>query len=60
MPDLGFSWDAFVELNSCFWASSIVAWIDKLAAANGRAVSNETLEPANLCAVAAGKPAHRR
>jgi len=47
-PDTGLSWDAFVELNSRFWASSTAAWIDALAAATGRAVSDETLEPANL------------
>ena len=47
-PDVGLSWDAFVELNSCFWASSTAAWVDALATATGRAVSEETLEPATL------------
>lgn len=48
VPDMGMSWDAFVELNTCFWASNTAAWIDALASAMDRNVNADTLEPSNL------------
>ncbi|MDW8846471.1 amidase [Erwinia sp. MMLR14_017] len=48
VPDTGMSWDAFVEMNSCFWAANTAAWIDALAAGSDRQVNEETLEPSNL------------
>lgn len=46
-PDIG-SWDAFVEMNTRFWASNTAAWIDALAAMMNRPINADTLEPANL------------
>lgn len=47
-PDTGLSWDAFVELNTRFWASNTAGWIDALASMTGRPINIETLEPSNL------------
>lgn len=47
-PDIGLSWDAFVEMNTRYWASNTAAWIDVLASVTKRAVSGDTLEPSNL------------
>lgn len=48
LPDIGLSWDAFVELNARFWAANTAGWIDALASVSNRPVSTDTLEPSNL------------
>ena len=48
MPDIGLSWDAFVEMNACFWAANSAGWIDALASMNNKPINTETLEPSNL------------
>lgn len=45
---LGLSWEAFVELNTRFWASNTAAWVDAIVAATGRPVDATMLEPATL------------
>ncbi|WP_244563513.1 amidase [Pantoea rodasii] len=47
-PDIGLSWDAFVELNARFWAANTAGWIDALASMSNRPADIETLEPSNL------------
>ncbi|WP_341520141.1 hypothetical protein AABC73_16765 [Pseudomonas sp. G.S.17] len=54
-PDIGLSWDAFVELNGRFWSSNTAAWIDAIAAATGRSIDSEYLEPATLALYRLGK-----
>lgn len=46
--DIGLSWEAFVDLNACFWSSNTAAWIDAIAGATGRPIDASTLEPATL------------
>ncbi|MGE7991743.1 amidase [Pseudomonas sp. NPDC089554] len=48
VANIGLSWEAFVELNACFWSSNTAAWIDVIAAATGRTIDESTLEPATL------------
>lgn len=57
-PDIGLSWDAFVELNARFWSTNTAAWIDAIAAATGREASAHYLEPATLSLYALGKSLH--
>ncbi|HBV40370.1 MAG TPA: amidase [Erwinia sp.] len=45
--DIG-RWEAFVEMNTRFWAANTAAWIDALAGAMNRSVNADTLEPSNL------------
>ncbi|MDQ0737695.1 amidase [Pseudomonas sp. W4I3] len=54
-PDIGLSWEAFVELNGRFWSSNTAAWIDAIAAATGRSIDAEHLEPATLALYRYGK-----
>ena len=54
-PDIGLSWDAFVELNGRFWSANTAAWIDAIAGANGRSIDTEYLEPATLALYQMGK-----
>ncbi|BBP58625.1 amidase [Pseudomonas sp. St316] len=54
-PDIGLSWEAFVELNGRFWSSNTAAWIDAIAAATGRSIDSEYLEPATLALYRQGK-----
>ncbi|MDQ0667638.1 amidase [Pseudomonas sp. W2I6] len=54
-PDIGVSWEAFVELNARFWSSNTAAWIDAVAGATGRSISAEYLEPATLALYRLGK-----
>ena len=54
-PDIGLSWDAFVELNGRFWSSNTAAWIDAIAAATGRSIDSDYLEPATLALYRLGK-----
>jgi amidase len=54
-PDIGLSWEAFVELNGRFWSSNTAAWIDAIAAATGRSIDTEYLEPATLALYRQGK-----
>lgn len=46
--DTGISWDAFVEMNTRFWAANTATWIDVLASVMQRPVNAEMLEPSNL------------
>lgn len=55
MPDIGLSWDAFVELNGRFWSSNTAAWIDAIASATKRSIDAEHLEPATLALYRLGK-----
>ena len=48
LPDIGVSWEAFVELNARFWAANTAGWIDALASVSNRPVNTDTLEPSNL------------
>ena len=54
-PDIGLSWEGFVELNGRFWSSNTAAWIDAIAAATGRTIDAEHLEPAALALYRYGK-----
>lgn len=54
-PDIGLSWEAFVALNGCFWSSNTAAWIDAIAAATGRSIDAQNLEPATLALYRQGK-----
>lgn len=54
-PDIGLSWEAFVELNARFWSTNTAAWVDAIAAATGREVSARFLEPATLGLYELGK-----
>lgn len=54
-PDVGLSWEAFIDLNGCFWSSNTAAWIDAIAAATGRSINVENLEPATLALYRQGK-----
>lgn len=47
-PEIGLSWDAFVEMNTRYWAANSAGWIDALAFVNNKSVNAETLEPSNL------------
>lgn len=55
VPDIGLSWDAFVELNGRFWSSNTAAWIDAIAAGTGRSIDSQYLEPATLALYRMGK-----
>lgn len=55
VPDLGVSWEGFVELNGRFWSSNTAAWIDSIAAATGRNIDAQHLEPATLALYRYGK-----
>ena len=55
VPDIGLSWDAFVELNGRFWSSNTAAWIDAIAAGTGRSIDAQYLEPATLALYRMGK-----
>jgi len=48
MPDPGVSWDAFVQCNALIWAANAALRINGIAAATGRAVDANHLEPATL------------
>lgn len=54
-PDIGLSWEGFVELNGRFWSSNTAAWIDAIAGATGRSINAEHLEPATLALYRYGK-----
>jgi amidase len=54
-PDIGMSWEAFVELNGRFWSSNTAAWVDAIAAATGRSIDATHLEPATLALYQYGK-----
>ncbi|CAN7556072.1 amidase [Aquipseudomonas alcaligenes] len=54
-PDIGLSWEAFVELNARFWAANTADWIDALAAQTGRPIDASTLEPASLALYQLGR-----
>jgi amidase len=54
-PDIGLSWEGFVELNGRFWSANTAAWIDAIAAATGRGVDAAHLEPATLSLYQYGK-----
>lgn len=54
-PRIGLSWEAFVELNGRFWSSNTAAWIDAIAAATGRSIDADHLEPATLALYRQGK-----
>ncbi|KAI3601720.1 putative amidase [Cupriavidus necator H850] len=47
-PDLGVSWDAFVQCNAKIWAANAALRINGIAAATGRTVDEKHLEPATL------------
>jgi amidase len=53
--NLGMSWDAFVDFNTVLWSTSIAAGMQDIAAATGRAIDLETVEPQNLTIFQAGK-----
>ena len=55
VPDIGLSWDAFVELNGRFWCSNTTAWIDAIAGATGRRIDADHLEPPTLALYRQGK-----
>ncbi len=48
VPDLGVSWDAFVQCNAQIWAANAAYRINGIAAATSRAVDENHLEPATL------------
>ncbi len=47
-PELGVSWEAFVNANATVWCGNTAAWIDALAGYLNRPISLETLEAATL------------
>lgn len=47
-PDIGLGWEAFVQMNACFWASNTAAWLDALASETSRPLNSDWLEPATL------------
>ena len=55
VPDIGLSWEAFVELNARFWSGNTAAWIDAIASQTGRPIDASTLEPATLALYRLGK-----
>lgn len=48
VPDLGVSWDTFVQCNAQIWAANATFRINGIAAATGRSVDENHLEPATL------------
>ncbi|HEX7913042.1 MAG TPA: amidase [Paraburkholderia sp.] len=54
-PDLGVSWEAFVHANAQFWTTNATARLDALAAATGRTVSADVLEPATYAVYEYGR-----
>lgn len=53
--DIGLSWEAFVNMNACFWNANTAAWIDSVAAANNRKLGPEFIEPVTALVHAAGR-----
>lgn len=53
--DIGLAWEAFVELNTAFWASNTAAWLEALSAETGRTLNADHLEPATLALHAHGR-----
>jgi amidase len=51
---LGTSWDSFVQANAHIWCTTLVRWIDGLAAATSRPIDLSTLEAATLACYAYG------
>lgn len=47
-PDLGMSWDSFIETNAIIWCANIASWIGGLASAVNRPINLDTLERATL------------
>ncbi len=47
-PDLGVSWDRFMEANAQVWCSNMAFWIMGLAAATGRVPGPDTLQAATI------------
>jgi amidase len=54
---LGASWEAIVFANAQIWTATLVNWIEALAAASGRKISLDTLEPATMACYLYGKNA---
>ncbi|MBP0595260.1 amidase [Paraburkholderia sp. LEh10] len=54
-PDLGVSWEAFVYANAQFWTANATSRLDTLAAATGRTVSADVLEPATYAVYEYGR-----
>ncbi|MDQ9021857.1 amidase family protein [Acinetobacter sichuanensis] len=54
-PMIGISWEAFVAMNTKFWASNTASWIDAISAQTGRSIDHEHLEPATLALYQYGK-----
>ncbi|WP_345828085.1 amidase [Erwinia sp. HDF1-3R] len=54
-PDIGLSWEAFVEMNARFWATNTAVWIDGLASVTQRAINSDTLEASSLALYALGR-----
>ncbi|MDA5194832.1 amidase [Govanella unica] len=49
-PNLGMSWDSFIETNAVIWSANIATWIDGIAGLTGRAIGPDTLEATTLAA----------
>lgn len=47
-PDIGLSWDEFVEMNARFWSANTAGWVDALASMSNKPINIENLEPSNL------------
>ncbi len=54
-PELGVSWDAFVEANARIWCANIAPWVESLSAATGRPISPNFLEATTLACHAYGR-----
>ncbi|MDD2057855.1 amidase [Pseudomonas sp. GD03860] len=54
-PNMGLGWDAFVQMNACFWATNTSAWLEALSSETGRPLNGDWLEPATLAMHEYGK-----
>ena len=54
-PELGVSWDTFVEANARIWCANIAPWVESLSMATGRPISSDYLEATTLACHAYGR-----
>ncbi len=54
---LGVDWDRFIWANAIIWCSNLARWVTMFAAATGRPVSLDTLEPPTLACTRTGQAA---
>lgn len=53
-PDIGMSWDAFVDATTTFWCANLAHWAHGLSQMTGRPMNSDTMEATTLACAAYG------